>query len=399
MPRGHVERRTIGSFRLLALCAAAVLLLTSASAAAAGPNDNAPPPASFAGVSLKVVNQTAPPGGTIQFVLTLTEPKPIVTAFSFTSTDPGVLGPLLGAALYGPDGAASDAAGAAVVNGGAVAVRATSPSGNFGTQIGSPILAMTIGVRPDATVGTRSVLALDPKASLWIDPSGQTYPEQVKNGNFEVGGSMSISGVYPGAGVIPAGTPFTVLGKGFRPGALVEVDDVTVATTNVVDSTRIDVTLAADAEMYGRRVRVRNPDGFRAAYYPYLRTKWIGQSARPLLAKTDPIFSPQRSTGAFVSKTVGAGQFLALALQNPAESAVDVSVELRSRAAGSIATQTVSMPPETRIAREVSELFGRALPADGYLVVRSATPVQILGLLGDDAAGTVDPVLATLAFP
>jgi hypothetical protein len=380
------------------LCAPAALLLTGAGGPASRGEDNTSTPP-FPGVSLRVLNAISPPGGTIQFVVTLTEPKPIMTGTASAPIDGTLLGPLLGAALYGPNGAASDAAGTAVVNGGTIAVRAVSSSGNFGTQIGSPILALTMGVRPDAPVGVRSVLALDPASLLWTDPSGQPYPEQVTNGNFEVGGSMSIRGVYPGAGVIRAGTPFTVLGQGFQPGALVEVDDVTVATTNVVDSTRIDVTLATDAEMYGRRVRVRNPDGFRAAYYPYLKTTWIGQSARPLLAKTDPIFSPQTFTGAFVSKAVGAGQFLALALQNPGESPADVSVELRSRAAGSIATRTVSMPAESRIAREVSELFGQALPADGYLVVRSASPVQILGLLGDDAAGTVEPVLATLAFP
>ena len=38
-------------------------------------------------------------------------------------------------------------------------------------------------------------------------------------------------------------------------------------------------------------------------------------------------------------------------------------------------------------------------PADAFLVVRSSSPVQMLGLLGDDGAGTVEPVAASLAFP
>jgi hypothetical protein len=407
MPQGNVRRRLsrtmLDFLRVLALCVPAAVLLTGASGpgggGGGGGRDETTVTPSFPGVSLKVLNAISPPGGSIQFLVTLTEPKPIATGMALMSTDTTLLGPVMGAALFGPNGSASDAAGAVVVNGGSISVRATSPSGQFGTQLGSPILALTMAVRPDAPVGARSVLAIDPASSWWLDPNGQSYPEEVTNGNFEVGGTLSISGVYPGGGVVPAGTPVTIRGKGFQPGALVEADDVAVATTNVVDSTRIDVTFAVDADLYGRRVRVRNPNRERAAYYPYLRTSWLGQSARPLLARTDPVFSPQTYTGAFVSKAVGANQFLALALQNPGDSPADVSVELRSSSGGSIATTTVTMPSDTRIAREVSELFGRSPPADGYLVVRSNSPVQVLGLLGDDVAGTVEPVIATLAFP
>jgi hypothetical protein len=52
------------------------------------------------------------------------------------------------------------------------------------------------------------------------------------------------------------------------------------------------------------------------------------------------------------------------------------------------------------MAREVSELFsGATAPAGGFLAVRSSAPVQMLGLVGDDAAGTVDPLLPALPFP
>jgi hypothetical protein len=52
------------------------------------------------------------------------------------------------------------------------------------------------------------------------------------------------------------------------------------------------------------------------------------------------------------------------------------------------------------MAREVSELFaGATVPANGFLVVRSTPSVQMLGLVGDDAAGSVQPLNPALAFP
>lgn len=404
MPQGNVRRRlwrTVDFLGVIVLCLSVAALPTGASAQIVGAvaaNRNGAPDA-FTGVSIKVLSSNAPPGGVMQFLVTLTEPKPIIITSAALSVDSTVLGPLMGVALYGPAGTTSDAAGAAVVNGnGGIAVRAVSPSGTFGMEAAVPIVALTIGVRPDAAAGAGSKLVLDPAASFWIGPQGM-YAQQVKNGNFEVGGTVAISDVFPGAGLLPAGTPITVRGIGFQPGAIVEVDNAIVATTTLVDSTRIDVTLAADADLYGRRVRVRNPDFSRATYFSYLRATWIGQSARDLLTRTDPIFSPETFTAAVVSDAVGANQFLALALQNPGASPADVAVELHSATLGPIPPTTVTMPPRTRIAREVSELFPQLvtqpLPADSSLVVRSTSPVQILGLLGDDVAGTVEPVLAT----
>ena len=248
--------------------------------------------------------------------------------------------------------------------------------------------------------GTHASLFLDPAASVWIDPFGQPYAQQIKNGEFEVGGTVSINDVFPGMGLLPAGSSVAVRGIGFQPGALVEIDGVPVSATNFVSSSEIDAILAVDADLYGRRVRIRNPDLSAASYRSYLRAAWLGRSGNPLLASTDPIFSPQTFTGAFFTSAPGPGQFLALALQNPAAGSADLSVELRSTAGRSIATTAVTLPPRTRISRQASELFaGVPVPADAFLVVRSSSPVQMLGLLGDDAAGTVEPVVASLAFP
>jgi hypothetical protein len=383
-------RRITEGWGSLPFCLAAGLLLT-----AGGSGSD-----SFSGVSLKVLNVSAPPGGTIQLTVAITEPKPIATGSALFSIDPTVFGSVMGVALYDPAGALSDVAGTAVANGNSLRVRTTSPSASFGTGTAVPILAVTIGVRPDALPGARATLLLDPSSSFWIDPTGVPYAEQVKDGTFEAGGTVSINDVFPGTGLLPAGSSVAVRGIGFQPGAIVEIDDVAVDSTTFVSSSELDATIGVAADLYGRRVRVRNPDLSAASYRAYLRARWLDPSANPLLASTDPIFSPQTFRGAFFTAAPPPGQFPALALQNPAATSADVSVELRSTAAGLIASTTLTLPPRTRISRQVSELFpASSLPADGYLAVRSSSPVQMLALLGDDAAGTVEPVTASLAFP
>lgn len=394
MAQGNMQRRawrTMEFFRVLALCLAGGLFLTAGGSGSFEP---------FSGVSLKILNASAPPGGTMQLAVTLTEPKPIATGSAAISVDSGVLGPVMGVALYGPAGAGSDAAGAAVVNGNALAVRIVSPSSDFGTSVAAPILAVTIGVSPNALPGTQAKLLLDPAASFWIDPAGVSYSQQVKTGTFEVRGTVSINDVVPGTGLLAAGSTVVLRGIGFQPGAVAEIDDVPVNSATVVSDTEIDAIIGVSADLYGRRVTVRNPDLSRASYRAYLRAAWLGRSARTLLAQTDPIFSPQTFTGAFFTRSAAAGQFFGLALQNPAADAADVTIELRSSSAGSIATAGLTLPARTRMSREVSELFaGQTIPADGSLVVRSSSPVQMLGLLGDEAAGTVQPIAASLAFP
>ncbi len=179
-----------------------------------------------------------------------------------------------------------------------------------------------------------------------------------------------------------------------------EVDGVPLASTVVVNSTEVDVVIAAAADLYGRRVRVINPDQTRVGYYAYLRAAWLGQSTNNLLAATVPIFSPRTLTSASFTNPAAPGQFLALALQNPGAGPADVAVELQSSAQVVVASTAVTLPPRTGMARTVSELFsGATVPANGFLVVRSSPPVQMLGLVGDDAAGSVQPLNPALAFP
>ena len=247
--RMSTKRKTVVRKVLVAaLCAVAALTALDARAAhgadpVAGPG--------VAGVSIKVLNTRAPPGGALQFVLTLTEPKPIMTATASLLYTP--IGAVMGVSLLDPAATVSDVAGTAVLRSGQVTVRTTrSAAATLGTAPGVPILTLTIGVAPNAPRGTAGTLGIDTAASVWLDPAGNPYPQQVKSGKFEIAGTVSITDVFPGGGPLAGGDVVAVKGVGFQPGALVEIDGVPVAATTFVSASELDVTLGAAADLHAR---------------------------------------------------------------------------------------------------------------------------------------------------
>jgi IPT/TIG domain-containing protein len=389
---GQAWTRGMGRWARAGLLRAAVGLSAVALLTAA----RAPDPAGV--LSLRILDTHAPPGGTIQLVATLTEPHPVVRALvsiAPTTTSASLL-TIKGIALFGPLAATkTDIAGAAVVNGAAVSLRVTAPAADFGTQLGEPLLAIALGVSPAARFGTTGTLALDTATSLFVDLAGNPYPQVVKNGKFVVAGTTSIDDVVSGFGLLPAGSLVTIRGVGFQPGALVEIAGVPVSAAAVVSPNEIQVTLGAAADMYGREVVVVNPNFSRARYYGYLRGTVFGDSASQLLRQTYPLFSRRLVSAAFVPAVAPPGQFAALALQNPGPGAAAVIVELRSPTVGFVAASTITLPSRAKMVRAVGEIFlgNVTVPADAFLSVTASAPLQVLGLAGDDAAGTVDPVL------
>jgi hypothetical protein len=59
-------------------------------------------------------------------------------------------------------------------------------------------------------------------------------------------------------------------GTGFDSSTTVEIADVSIASTQLVSSQQINVTLAGDTEMTGKRVRLRNSAGEQIDYFPAL---------------------------------------------------------------------------------------------------------------------------------
>ncbi|HKD42001.1 MAG TPA: IPT/TIG domain-containing protein [Myxococcaceae bacterium] len=332
----------------------------------------------------------------IQLKVHLTEPRPITTGTTSIADDgtsqgtQAPLGDMLGAALFSPGGTVS---GAAVVSGGHVSISFFSPDGTFGTDEDSPIIAVSIPVRPDAVPEQTALLILDPSSSYWVAPSGETYEQEVVWGKFTVGGSVSISNIVPGGGLVPAGSTISVSGIGFQPGTLVQIEGVELESTLYVDPTRLDVVLAKQTQMHGKRVTVTNNDGSSATYYSYLRATPVGQSARPLLAATFPLFATGTFTSAFFIPPDDSALFFGLALQNPNATPSMVEIALFSSSYELLESSSFSLPSEATITREISEyLPGFCPPAGSYLRVLSDAPLQMLGLVANDADRSVVPV-------
>jgi hypothetical protein len=342
-------------------------------------------------VLLRVPDQQEPPGGLLALKIALTEPLPIIRGMMALAFDPAPLGSIQDVALFSPTGNVS---GTAVIDGGQINIVFNAPDGTLGTGGRDVTLAaIAIPVREDANPGDQSSLTLDPNASWWMNPFGETYAQEIRQGLLTVGGTLSITDVVPGSASAPAGSTIAVLGMGFQTDARVQIEGVDVGPTLFVSPTRLEVTLAGDALMHGKRIRVRNPDRTMATYDSFLRSSPVGESSRLLLARTVPIFSLATLSEAYFHLSANPEHFSALAFRNPESQTADISLDAYSAEGEPIASTTFALPGAQRISREVSELFPDAVfPSGSYVRATSTIPVQMLGLLGDDAAGTVLPV-------
>src|SRR5216683_986160 len=164
--------------------------------------------AASAQVSLRVPNETEPPGGMLEMKVALTEPQPITTGGIALHFDSGPLGSVQDVALFSPG---ADVTGTAVVAGNRIYIAFNSPDGSFGTgRRDLVIAAVVIPVRVDAAPGDQSNLVIDAEASWWADPGGQPYAQEAQPGLLTVGGNLSVSEVVPGSAVLPVGSTFTV---------------------------------------------------------------------------------------------------------------------------------------------------------------------------------------------
>ena len=355
-----------------------------------------PAPAPFAGVSLSVSDATVPPGGIFQYQLLLTEPKPMGRGSTTPTIPTTSTGPARGLSLNDPSG---QACGVAVQNASGLQVNFISPNFTLGTNaIDYPILTITFPIKTDAVVGTQVPLDIDLSASFFIDPStGLPYPQESAPGKLTIGGRMSITDVLPGAGLIPAGTPFSVIGMNFPSSPKVAVEGATVVTANAVSSSRIDVTLDRDLQLDGTRIRVIDKrTGERVTYYSYLRATAIGQSLHPLLAASYPIFSSQKYTAATLPWTQSPTVFTGLALQNPNATAAQVKLELLSGANQVLQSFSFSLASRTKVTRDLLEVFPSGVFVNGASVrITSAQPIQMLGLQGDTSISAVAPLVVT----
>jgi hypothetical protein len=303
------------------------------------------------------------------------------------------LGAIRDAAIFSSGG---DVSGVAVINSAGTQFFFSSPLKTYGTTIDTPVITLAYFVRSTALAGERVGLTLDANDSLWLDPKGHQYALELKSGAMTVGGALSISDVVPGAGIARAGTVISITGMGFQPDSKVDFGEAKVATSQYVSSKLIRVTLRNAVEIRGQRIRIENPDNERAVYFPYQRTKRNGRSTHPLVAAGYPLFSQKAETLGYFRPTLHGTIFSGLALQNLNSTSVRATLQLHSKFGVLLSAKTVTLAPNSYVARDLVELFPEATPADGTkLTVTSNKGLQMLGLLGDDSSRMLLPVPAS----
>jgi hypothetical protein len=366
--------------------------------------------APFAGVDLSVSSPTVPAGGLLQMQVFMTEPKPILKGkqglragsaaarSAVAEADAALavaspLGVLRDAALFSSGG---DVSGVAVTGANGTQFFFSSPLETFGTSTDTPVITLAYPVRANAAVGQSVPLTLDQSNSLWLDPNGKQYSVELNSGAMTVGGTLSIIDVVPGAGVLPPGTVISIKGVGFETDSKVDFGEAKVATQQYVSPNLIEVTLRDAMEIRGQRIRIDNSDNQRATYFPYQRTTSVGKSMHALVAASLPLFPQTALTLGYFRPTLRGTMFSGLALQNLNQVRVVATLQLYSKSGILLATKKLSLGKNTRISRDLVELFPAAKPATGTrLTVTSTLPIQMLGLLGDDSTGTLLPVAAT----
>ena len=344
-------------------------------------------------VELTIPSVTVPPGGMLQLQIAITEPKPISKGGQKTSFASPMLSSPIGMSLFSPNG---DASGTAVFTAKKKPrLSLHSAISDMGNNIDYPILVMAIPVKATAPPGNTANLVLDPSISQWLDPTGVDYPVLLTNGTLTIGGTLSISNIVPGGGLVPKGTKIAIQGMGFQPDSVVQVNEATIASQTFVSSNEIDVTLTTDFNMTADRVRVKNSNGEEVTYYSYQRTTPIGKSAKTLIAVTYPLFSQATWSLAYFKPVLNGSQFTGLALQNSTATPSQVRLQLFASNGTLLATTSLKIDAYKRISRDLTEFFVGVVPGNGTEVkakVTSGPPVQMLGLLGDSTLGTVDPL-------
>ena len=339
---------------------------------------------------LRIEDEKAPAGGVVQMKVETTDGEPISGGRPGTFINMGSFSDLVGIGIFAVNG---EAAGAAVIDGNHVAISYLTTEPSTGDP---PVLTMSLRIRPDATVGSRTQVALE-SPSLW-SYNGAMVSARVDPGFVTVSGNTraAISEIIPGDGPYPAGTVVSVRGIGFSSRSRLKLD-FDANNVRLVSPTEMRFTLRQTTNMTGQRIRVDNPDGSRTTFYSYARGIPEAPSARILLAKTYPIFSgTRRSVAAFGPIPDMHGlQYVALALQNPHLTSANVTMALHAADGTLVHAASRSLQSGYRLALELSELFNGVVPPPGGSVrVTSSLPIQMFDLLCDEGAWTVTPRLA-----
>jgi uncharacterized protein (TIGR03437 family) len=347
-------------------------------------------PLPAADLTLQISTETAPPGGWAQIKISSPTPQLISSGRLVMKFDSAVFGPISSVAVFSAQG---DAVGIATVSGQSLDVFVSSPAGGIGQLPHLPVLTVTIPILATAPAGTVSPITLDaspvPPGVQWTDPQRNIYSVTVAPGTVTVGGSLSVQNLVPGGGLLPAGKVVRINGTGFSASTAVTIDGVSVSNTQFAGTGEIDLTLGGAADLTGKRVVLRNPDGAQVEFFsaipsaPDLGTDYLAPGVQPLLPM-------QTWTSAGVTFTERGG---VIALQNPNPTAVDVILQTTSVISVLDGQTTATIPPGA-LNYYATRATGR--PGENGFRVFASAPLRMLGIGYALASLYLPPVLPTL---
>ncbi len=183
-----------------------------------------------------------------------------------------------------------------------------SPSAGVGRLPGVPLMLFSF------TSTFADVVALDTQQSRLIGPAGTFEP--TVTGLSVLSSTLSINAVQPAGstGILPAGTAVAIQGTGFAQNASVKIDGASVLSSSVVSPRLVNVTLAGSTELAGKRIVVRNPNGFTAE-------TWAGLDTG---VYTFPFSATSSASCGLTEPPPGEQATLAMLNSNPASAQLDI---------------------------------------------------------------------------
>jgi hypothetical protein len=368
----------LGVLPLWAICLALAAISAYGQEETAGGNDarHRPPPPGT--VEMKGLDAQIPAGGTVQMQQRLTQPRPVASG----GTGGRLVGDINGVSVYSPLG---DTAAVGVVHTGFLSLNFISPLSDLGTSE-YPIITVTMNV--PSTAVARSTYSMGISGTLQTSSGLLTILD--KPGTLTIGGSLSVSGIYPGGGTWPAGTVITIAGSGFQPKTRISTPLKTCNPT-YISPTQMTIELHQAATLDNQPFQLKNPDGSQVTFYSYLRSVFVQAPTRALLTQTEPVFQQLTRTSANIGPipALPATQFIGVALQNPSQNYVTVTLQRQNDGF----TNTIVLSPFSKVMDTLSVLLGNTVSAGETVTITAPSGIQVLGLYGDDNAGTVMPFL------
>lgn len=343
-------------------------------------------------LSLKISDEIAPPGGVVQMKLSVTEPRPIIRGTVSMSYDTDLIDSFLGIAVTSPNG---DASGTASWQNGVLHLELNSPGQDLGNTLDYPIVTIAVRLKSTAVPGTVSFFNMDLSQSTLLDVFGVPYPAEIKPGTITVGGTLSVYNVFPGGGLLSAGTPITISGSGFDAKTDVRINTDAKYRFSVISPSEIRVTPTTPIDLTSSRIVIKSSKE-TTTYYSYLRpaiAPAIGDSAVTGVKAVLPPATLHDGLVAISSLDAGA---VGIALENPSAVAAAVTADLYDPLGNFLATSALQVPAWSSLSVDLATAFPGVAVKPSVVRVRSASPIQAMGLSQQISTGQLVPLPVTI---